>query len=98
MDETRRYRHITGVTCRSSIPGLGQGPAEEYFGELRRDLLAVQCALGFVPLVNPVDHTQQGESRSAATNISSGWLRSLNCRHQTFHEVNVFLFSSVDAF
>jgi hypothetical protein len=41
IDEMLRYRHITGVTDGSSIVGLGNGPAEEYFGELRRDLLAV---------------------------------------------------------
>ena len=43
------------------------GPGKEYVGKLPRDLFSVEPALGLIPLIDPVDHAEQGKRSGART-------------------------------
>src|ERR1700675_4692455 len=80
---------------------LRQNPSEHHLGELRHDVMCLQVALRLIPLVNPIDHTEQGEGSGArgdgALRVTLSLSVHLNIGDQAFHEVNVFLPAGIDA-
>ncbi len=51
---------------------LGQNAAENEIGKLRDQVLSLQIAFRFVPLIDPVDHAEQGEGGGTRGNGGLG--------------------------
>src|SRR6202162_4193576 len=121
MAGTRRnswYGLPLWARCRSTSERLvkavfmalsGENAAEDQIGELRNQILCLQLAFRLVPLVDPVDHAEQGKGGGTRSDLPFGVMRLLslvlcfllnfllNFGHEVFEEVNVFLFAGVDA-
>ena len=69
---------------------------------MRDEVLRLQVALGLIPLVNPIDHAQQGEGSGARADgafcMTSALSAGLHVGDQALDEVYVFLLSSIDTF
>ena len=70
---------------------LVERASEEDLGVLTRDICFGKRALGLVPLVDPVDHAEQGESSGARADPGFGSASALHIADQVFHKVNVVL-------
>src|SRR5579871_666971 len=73
---------------------LRENSAEHELSELRNQIVRLQIAFRFVPLVDPVNHAQQSEGCGPGTDRPFGSPRPLHVGHQVFDEVNVVLLAS----
>src|SRR5208283_4236452 len=89
------YRNLMSFRRKSSSC---QDPSENQGGELRHQIVGLQLALRLIPLVDPVDHSQQGKRGGAGADGTFGLTGPLYFGNQVLDEVNVFLLADVDAF
>src|SRR5215468_204860 len=69
---------------------------KQQFGILRNQILRLQAAFGLIPLVNPIDHAEQGQGRSARRDAALRALLFLHVGNHALDKVNVILLAHVD--
>ena len=73
-----------------------KGSGEEDFGVLVRDLFRAERAFLLVPLIEPVNHAQQGKGGRSRADYSENSPLLLNLRNERLQKTDVILFASVD--
>src|SRR6185437_2223517 len=77
---------------------LLERPAKEYFRVLLGQVVSLQHSIWLIPLVNPIDHAQQRESRGTRSYISFRLAKALDFRNEVLNEVDVILLAGIDFF
>ena len=73
-----------------------KGSGEEDFGVLVRDLFRAERAFLLVPLIEPVNHAQQGKGGRPRAHSSENSPILLNLRNDRLQKTDIALFAGVD--
>src|SRR6266699_404800 len=82
---------------RSRFRDLPERSLKKNLGVLLGEGFFLQSALRTVPLVNPINHPEQGECRRPRSDDPLCSTSTLNLRHQVLQEMNVVFLAGVDA-